>query len=204
MSYANMFELDSCLEDAIAYCEKHPDREHSKVHHFLLKSAQKELDSAVKASDEHFASWRAEYRDDKLAWKHLSTELRDTQNELRRVGAAGYFDQKVLYWNTDLLAGAVLEMLEYLRDRVGDLDFAQKRIDALQRRLDGATSDDFETRRSLKGYLRHSQVRSDAMKNAVNTIASFRKAVRKDLGKTNQEYQSLRWPQAIASDEAVL
>lgn len=204
MSYANMFELKSCLKDAIAYCEAHAERVHSQTYTELLTKAYADLLSAVEVSNKHFTSWRVEDREDKMAWKNLAKELRETQIELARVGAVGYFDQRILYWDTDLLAAAVKEMLEYLEDRKDDLDFAQKKIDVLQRQTSQALNEDFESGQKLKQYLRFAQVRSDAMKNAINTISGFRRVLRKDLGKGSEEYLALRWPIAVASDEALI
>lgn len=204
MSYANMFELTSCLEDALRYCEEHPEREHVATYHGLLKIASRDLKSSVDNSDHYFSSWRMEHREDKLAWKHLSKELAAVQKELSRVNALGYIDQRVLYWDQPMLAAAVAEMIEYLREHKDNLDFAVDKADKLERMLLNATDEDFESAMKLKNYLRFSQVRSDAMKNAVNTIAGFRKMMRKDLGRDNQEYLAVKWPQAVASDEAVL
>lgn len=204
MSYANVFELNACLDDSLNYCKSHPERRHCQDFSGLLAAAKANLDKGLKVSDERFSHWRMEDGDGRLAWKHLSKELAAVQNKLRRVNAIGYLDQKVMYWDPEMLVAAVNEMVDYLRERTDDLDFAADAADSMERQLERATSEKAESNQALKEYKRFSQVRSDAMVNTVDTIASFRRAVRRELGQHHADYQAIRWPQAVASDEAVL
>lgn len=204
MSYANYFEISKCLSDSLAYCQEHPDREHSKFHGKLLKRAQDRLETARAKSDQEFTEWRMENREDMLAWKHLASELQKVQKRLSRVNAVGYLDQKVMYWYHDALISAVAEMIDYLKARTDDLDFAVDAIAKLERKQEKATSEVTESGRALDEYLRYSKMRADAMREVTDTIAGFRKRLRRDLGKQDEAYQAIRWPQQIASDQRVL
>lgn len=204
MSYANINELEVCLVDVLRYCEEHAEREHSQSFEPLLRRAKAEFEESRKLSDQRFARWRAEDGDERLAWKHLARDLGQTQGRLRKVNALGFMDQKVMYWDEGKLIAAVDEMIGYLRERTADLDFAAEQADKLERQKEAAQSDHQGSEMALQDYSRFSQLRADAMANAVATIASFRRTLRRELGRENPEYTSIRWPQAVASDEAVL
>lgn len=204
MSYANMFELNKCLKDSLQYCSDHPDRDHCETFEPMLVRALENLTKATDSSDRKFTSWRMEDRDGRLAWKHLARDLAQVQRELKKVNAVGYLDQKVMYWDTGTLVLAVDEMIDYLRERTEDLDFAEEKADKLERQKDSALNDTHDSDEALKDYIRFAQMRSDAMTETVNTIASFRRVLRRELGKKSDDYHSIRWPQAVASDEAVL
>lgn len=204
MSYANINELEVCLVDVLQYCEEHPERGHTIAFEPLLRHAKDEFEETMKVSDQRYVRWRAEDGDERLAWKHLARELAQTQGRLRKVNALGFMDQKVMYWDQGKLIAAVDEMIEYLQERTGDLDFAAERAEKLQRQKEAALSDNQGSAVALKDYMRFSQLRADAISNAVATIASFRRTLRRELGRENPEYTSIRWPQAVASDEPVL
>ncbi len=202
--YANIFELNKCLKDCLAYCEEHPDREHSGFYEPLLRDAQRQLNKSTEKANKEFAEWRHENRDDMLAWKHLSKELAATQRELNRVNAIGYFDQKVNYWDRGQLLSAIDQMLTYLEKRRDDLSFAEERIDKLERQRSKALSEGTEADNALDEYVRFSKMRSEALMTTKDTIANFRKTLRRELKKTNDEYQGIRWPQQVSPDNQIL
>lgn len=204
MSYANVFELTKCLDDCLAYCQEHPDREHARFHQPLLEEAKRELDDTTEKAGREFTEWRMENRDDQLAWKHLAGELRSIQDQLESVNAIGFIDQRIRYWNRERLLAAVDAMLTYLREHEEDLDFAADCADKLERRRRKAISEGDEADRALDDYVRFSKMRADGLSNAKDTIANFRKVLRRDLSTRDEDYQSIQWPQQVASDNKVL
>ena len=202
--YANVFELTKCLADCIEYCEEYPDRRHSDFYLPLLEQAQDELRKTTDRANREFVEWRMESRDDELAWKHLSRKLSNIQDQLASVNAIGYIDQNVSYRNREALEEAVDEMMDYLRERTDDLDFADDEADKLERQLTKAKSEGEESERALDEYLRFSKMRANGLTTTKDTIANFRKALRRDLGRRDETYQSIRWPQQIAPDERVM
>lgn len=204
MSYANVFELTKCLQDCLEYCRQHPDRGHSQFYESLIRNAKEELEQSTDKANQEFTEWRMESRDDKLAWKHLAAKLASIQKQLDAVNAIGFLDQKVMYWNRPNLVAAVDKMILYLRERTDDIEFAADEADALERQKQKAQSEDNEADRALDDYIRFSKLRSDGLTNAKETIANFRKALRRDLTIRSAEYQAIRWPQQVAPDERVL
>ncbi|MFU8802552.1 MAG: hypothetical protein ACNA8W_01970 [Bradymonadaceae bacterium] len=204
MSNANVFELTQCLKDSLEYCENNPQTELCLYFHTRLASAQQEFHEGLKMTDGHFAHWRNEAGDDRLSWKHLAMELSKTQGRLGKVGAIGYPDQKVKYWNPASLELVVREMIAYLKSRSEQIAFASEQVEKLERQLERCFSETQEATDALRTYSRFVQMRSNAINNATNTIASFRQAMRRDLGKEHPAYKSIRWPFAVATDEAVL
>lgn len=204
MSVANVFELTKCLDDCIRYCELHPERAHSVMFGDRLRRARANFEDALKSTDRQFTQWRMESRDDKLAWKHLAKELRLTQDHLAQVGAVGYESERVMYWATHLLVDAVAEMVEYLRDRADQIDFAGKQADKLERMVDSAQGEAKDEGSAFNNYQRFATLRSDAFSDVADSLSSFRVLLRRELGKTNADYQSIRWPLSLAPDETVL
>ena len=204
MSYANIFELQKSLDDCLAYCQEHPDREHVEYHAPILRKAQQTLDKTTDKAADRFTDWRMENREDQLAWKHLAKELRSVQKQLDAVNAIGYIDQKIMYWARKPLVAGVEKMMEYLRERQDVLDFAEEAADKLERQLRKARDEDKESDRALDEYLRFSKMRSDGLSKAKEAIANFRKTLRRDLGRRDEDYQSIRWPLQVAPDQRVL
>lgn len=204
MSVANLFEITRCLADSLSYCEKNPNTELTRLFGARLASAKKELDDALNTTDGHFANWRAESGDDRLAWKHLSNELARAQTRLSKIGALGYPDQKLKYWDTDLLEGVVRAMIAYLKERGTQIDFAAEQAEKLERQLERCFSEHQTQDDALRTYKRHVQRRSDAINNGTNTIATFRQTMRRQLGTDHADYTAIHWPFAIATDESVL
>ncbi len=202
--YANVFELTSCLDDCIAYCDKHPERDHSRFHGPLLRGAKRDLTKSTERADKEFVEWRMESREDRLAWKHLARRVSAIQRKLDAVNAIGYVDQNVNYWDPETLLDVVAEMIRYLREREEDIDFAADEAGQLERLRAKAVSEDDETERALDEYLRFSKMRSDGLTTAKDTIANFRKALRRDLTTRNEDYQAIRWPHQVAPDDRVI
>jgi hypothetical protein len=204
MSVANIFEITKCLADSVAYCEKNPTSELGRFFQPRLTEAARELEEALKATDGHFTNWRMEAGDDRLAWKHLSNELARAQTRLNQIGAMDFPDQKLKYWDEEILQGVVLEMIAYLKSRASVIDFANEQAEKLERQLERCFSEHQTSNAALRTYTRNVQRRSDAISNSTNTIASFRQTMRRELGKDHPDYRSIRWPFAVATDDPVL
>lgn len=202
--YANVFELTACLDDCIEYCRRYSERKHSQFHGPLLRDAKRELEQTTEKADEEFVEWRMESREDRLAWKHLGRRVSAIQRKLDAVNAIGYVDQNVNYWDPETLLAVVDEMVDYLRARVEDIEFAEDEADKLERLRNKALSEDDESERALDEYIRYSKMRSDGLTTAKDTIANFRKALRRDLTRRDEDYQAIRWPHQVAPDDRVI
>ena len=204
MAHSNVLELETCLDECLAYCATHPKHEFVAFYHPRLQQAKERWVETVEVSDYHYLAWQKEFREDRVAWRKLSTELKKTQDALRRVNAVGYDESTVRHWDEELLTDAVNELLEYLRSRVDVLDIAQERIEALERLLGAAKSEVSDADTALSAFKRHVMFRADAMGAMIATIGDFRVAMRRELGKKSDEYRSIRWPMSVAPDEPVL
>ena len=202
--YANVFELSKCLDDCIEYCRNHSDQEHARFHLPLLQQARRQLDETTDRAEKEMYDWKAAFGQDKLALKTLSKKLRSIQDQLDKVNAIGYIDQTVMYWDRKPLLAATNEMIDYLREREDALDFAADAADKLERLRDKALNEGEESDRAREEYLRFSKMRADGLITAKETIANFRKALRRELGRSNEDYQAIQWPQQVAPDERVL
>lgn len=204
MATANVIELETCLKQAIEYCEQHPEHEFVEYHKPRLALARRKWEQSVRVSDEHYLTWQTEVRDDKTAWRGVANELKKTQKTLRRVNAIGFPTETVLYWDEEILAAAVQEMLGYLEDRRDAIEEAAELIEALERRLSIAQGEVSQADEAFREYNRHVLFRSAALGTLSATIADFRISMRRHLGKTDEEYLSIRWPITVAPDEPVL
>ncbi|MBA2661838.1 MAG: hypothetical protein H0U74_06055 [Bradymonadaceae bacterium] len=204
MANANIVELTTCLDDALVYCQKHPEREHVQVMAPRLAKAKRDLLEGIETTDAHFTHWRDEAGSDRLAWKHLANQLATLQRRLASVNAVGYPDQYVMYWDTEPLQAAVVAMVSYLRARTDQISFAQEQIDKLERQLERCEVDDQGTDAALRTYRRYIQLRADGIREAGDNIGAFRRLMRRELGTEHAEYKSIRWPFSIASDDHVL
>lgn len=204
MSVANVFELNKCLDDCIRYCEEHADRQHSAMFGPRLRKVRANFEEALKSTDRQFTQWRMESRDDKLAWKHLAKELRQTQDKLAQVGAVGYDPERVMYWSTALLIDAVKEMIVYLNERADQIEFASGQAEKLARMMDKATGEAREESSAFSNYQRFATLRSDAFSDVADSLSSFRQVLRRELGKESADYKSIRWPLTLSPDETVL
>lgn len=204
MSNVNFNELQVCLDDCLAYCKKYPERQHVRELEARLIRADQEFKQGIAISDRKFIKWRNESGDEMLQWKHLANQLAAIQRQLKSVNAVGYPSRRVMYWDVELLEVAIMEMISYLRSRVDVISFAQEQLDNLERRLDSCQSEDDDSERALKTYTRHVAMRADGMRMATDNIAAFRRAMRRELGKTSADYKSIRWPFDVATDEPIL
>ncbi len=204
MSNVNFNELQVCLDDCLAYCKKHPERQHVLNLEARLIRADHEFKQGIAISDREFTKWRNESGEEMLQWKHLANQLAALQRKLGSVNAVGFPSRRVMYWDAELLQNAVLEMIAYLRTRVDVISFAKEQIDNLERRLDSCNSEDGDSERALKSYTRHVANRASGMRMATDNIAAFRRELRRELGKTSADYKSIRWPFDVATDEPIL
>lgn len=204
MANANVIELETCLEQSLAYCEANAGDDFVKFYQPRLQHAKARWDETVRESDAAYLAWHADFRDDRIRWKKLGQELKATQNMLRKVNAIGYPDATVRHWDEEILTAAVREMLDYLAARTDVLELAAERMETLTRRLDAANNAESDQEHALQKYKRHVLFRAEALLTLNSTIAEFRIAFRRQAGKRSKAYQSIRWPMSIAPDEPVL
>lgn len=204
MANANVLELETCLAECLTYCAAHPKQSFVSFYQPRLEHARERWYDSVELSDAHYLDWQREALEDRVAWKRLATELKATQNRLRKVNALGYPDQTVRHWDEEILTAAVREMVDYLQSRADVIEIANERIDMLNRLLSAALSDDNEADTALRSFKRHVLFRADAMGTLGAVIGDFRVAMRRELGKKSDDYKSIRWPMTIAPDEPVL
>lgn len=202
MANVNLAELRSALKSCVEFCREHDDRDYCQRHKPLLEGALEDLEESRRETDAYFADWRSEQREQKKAWKDLAKELRRAQKELDRVNAFGYPDQRVMYWDEELLEEAIEEMIAYLQDEGGDYEFADDIASTLERKLELAHDEVGEQKDALRAYRRKVKKRSDAMGGAAQVIGDFRELLRDELGEDDPDYQSIRWPFGISPDEA--
>lgn len=204
MGNANVLELETCLEECIAYCAAHPKRDFVPFYAPRLAQAKQRWDESVAVSDHHYLNWQKEFREDRVQWRKLSNEYKQTQTALRRVNAVGYPEATVRYWDEEILADAVRDMVAYLDARRDVLDIAAERAELLTRSLSAAHSDDDIAEAALRQFKLHVLFRAQAMGTMSATIGDFRVAMRRAMGKKSDEYLSIRWPMTVAPDEPVL
>ncbi len=204
MSTANVIELETCLKQAIEYCETHPEYDFVEYFKPRLDLARRKWEQSVRVSDEHYLKWQTEMREDRTAWRTLATELKKTQKTLRRVNAIGFPTETVLHWDEEILTDAVQEMLDYLEARRDAIEEAGDLIDGLERRLSIAQGEESQADEAFREYNRHVLFRSAALGTLNSTIADFRDSMRRHLGKKHEDYQSIRWPMTVSPDEPVL
>lgn len=204
MAHANVLELETCLDECLAYCGANPAQEFVKFYEPRLEHAKQRWYDSVEVSDAHYLAWQREFRADRVAWKKLGTELAKTQNELRKVNAVGYPDETVRHWDEEILASYVREMIDYLEQRRDVIDLAAERIEALTRVLAAAQGETSDADNALDSYKRHVLFRAEAMGTLVATIGDFRVAMRRTLGKRDEAYKGIRWPMSVMPDEPVL
>lgn len=201
MANVNVADLRASLKECIEFCQEHDDREYCQRHLPRLERALENFQSSRRETDQTFANWRAEQRAEKKAWKALSQTLAETQDELERVDAFGYPDERVRYWDPERLEDAVQMMMSYLADHSDDIEVADKYHDKLERELSAAKDEGSEQGNALRQYTQKVKIRSDAMGAAKEAVDDFRNALRDELGENHPEYQSIRWPYALSPDD---
>lgn len=204
MPNANIIELETCIDDCIAYCEQNRSSPYAQLFHAKLSTMRTRWEKSLRLSESHHTRWRSEQREERLAWKHLSNALREAQRELHRVGAIDFPAERVLYWDEERLMIQVDRMRVYLSEHLSALDFAQPMLDKLGRHIETANTEEREADSALGDFKRFIDMRREAMNELGSTIGDFRIALRRGIGKRDPAYQKIRWPFAIASDENVL
>lgn len=204
MSYANVLELERCVEACIEYCRSQP--EHAFAQHFLplLEHARRKYHDNFRDTDASFIRWRREAIEDKIVWKELARELKSIQKMLREVNAIGSPQTKVAYWDTEILTASVDEMSGYLRAHVADLPEAEERIEQLQRKLEAARSEDADEHDTLEAFRRMATFRTQALGTLDSTLTDFRNSMRRHLGKHDATYQAIPWPMSLSPDQRVI
>ncbi len=204
MATANVIELETCLKECLDYCRAKTGEEFVDFYLPRLEHAAQKWERSVEMSDKYYLQWQKEFIEDKLAWKHLGAELRATQKMLARLGAEGYDKEIFYHWDEEILTEQVEQMIAYLSERKDVIDEAPAAIQGLQRRLDAATGETSEMDDALHEYNRHVMFRAEAMGTLSNVLSNFRESMRRQLGKKNPEYKSIRWPLTLNPDEPVL
>lgn len=204
MAYANIAEVEVCLQDCLKYCERNPGSVYCLEFGDRLKAVIADLKSSRVSSDQHYSSWRRERGADKRSWKKVALLLREAQNELKKVDAVGYPDRRVMYWDSELLEAAARGMMKYLSAHREDIEFAADYVARFEQQIGGALTEDDDSEQAYQTYQNHIGARRDAMADATFLITDMRSAMRRDLGVDNPEYQSIRWTWALSPDEPVL
>lgn len=203
MPSANLFELESCIDDCVAYCEAHPDLRVAQLYLPQLREARQRYHESMQASDRHHVLWRTEEREEMVVRKQAAALLRETQQRLRAIGAKDAPLTRILYWDDELLRNAIDDMVAFLRANA-TIDFAASTVEQFDRLMDKADSELQEANAALKNYQRFVDLRREAMSGLSGIIGEFRVALRRTVGKRDADYQKVQWPYAIAPDEGVL
>lgn len=204
MPNVNVAELKSSLKQCVEYCREHQDRDYCERHLSRLEEALEDLRESRRETDEFYSDWMKQHRSQRQAWKELAETLREVQDELDRVNAVGYPDERIRYWDEELLEEAVDEMVEYLEEEGDDVESAGDMAGRLERYLKAARDETEQQENARGAYTRRVKKRSDAMGLAINVLADFRDLLREQLGEEHPEYEGIRWPYGVAPDQAVL
>lgn len=204
MAYANIAEVEVCLQDCLLYCERNPDSVYCLEFGDRLNAVLADLQTSEASSDLHYSSWRRERGADKLSWKKVAMLLREVQDELKKVDAVGYPDRRVMYWDAELLEVAAQQMIKYLSAHREDITFAADFIGRFGQLLGGAHTEDDDSEQAYRTYQNHIGARRDALTDATFLITDLRSSMRRDLGVNDPEYKSIRWAWALSPDEPVL
>lgn len=204
MANANVIEIETCLKEALKFCEEHQDLEFIRHYHPRLERAKKLFEDAVKASDHHWIQWQKESQEDKVVWKHMANEYLAAQRALVRQNAVGYPNVRVRHWDEEALLGYVEEMIAYLDEHKADIEDATAMSEKLQRLVGKALKENKDESEAFKNYQRYATQRSNAFGVIGSALWEFRGAMRRHYGKRNPTYLSIRWPLTLNSDETVL
>jgi len=204
MPNVNMANLRASLEQCVEFCRDNDNRDYCARHLPMLEEALEELKESREETDDRYADWRDRRQDQLQAWKRVAKLLDETQRELNRVNAVGYPDQKVRYWDQELLEGVVEEMIEYLRARTDEIESAETYADKLRRELDEALEEIEKQEKALRLYQRLVEKRTDAMAGAAQAVKDFRALLEDEIGTDHPDYEGIRWPYALSPTEAGL
>jgi chromosome segregation ATPase len=201
MANVNTAELRASLKNCVEFCRANDDRDYCQRHLPRLEKALHKLQESRDETDACFTDWREEQRQQKQSWKELARELRQTQEELSRVDASGFPDERVMYWDEEILAEAINRMIDWLKEQGEAIDFAVDTADKLERKLESAQGENEEQEEALRVYRNKVKKRSDSMGRAIQVVVDFRELLRDQLGEEHEDYQSIRWPYALSPDD---
>lgn len=204
MAYATIAEIEVCLADCIRYCEQNPGSAQCVRYGARLKKVHADFHATEEMAGQQFSTWRREEGLDKASWKRVATLLRDAQRQLREVDAIGYPDQRVLYWDEELLEVAARQMMDYLRARTADFEFAAEYLSRFEQAIGAAHSEGRQSGEALRTFHNHVGARREALTDATQLITEMRAFMRKKLGVSHPDYTSIRWVWAFSPDEPVL
>ena len=204
MGNANFIELETCLSECIEFCSANSDHEFVDIHSARLDDAKRKFEDGISQSDARFITWLNESRDEKLRWKKVGDELANVQKQLRRVNAVDFPTEVVRHWDIELLQNAVDEMVHYLEQKSDSIESASALKDGLTRVTATAQSESKQCALALDEYRRFARLRAEAFGTLSNVLGDFRKSMRRNLGKRDELYQSIRWPMSLEPDETVL
>lgn len=204
MTYSSIAEIEMCLADCLRYCQKHPGSVHCQRFSSRLKRVAKDFEQTGESATAQFSAWRQEDGLNKQGWKVVATLLRDVQRELKGIDAIGYPDQRVMYWDEELMEVAAREMMAYLQGAAEHIPFASDYLSRFEQAIGRAHGEVAETNQALQTFNNHIGARRRALDDATQLIIEMRSSMRRDLGKDNPEYQSIRWAWALSPDEPVL
>jgi hypothetical protein len=205
MPNANLIELETSMASCLSFCEANKDKvELAAMYHPRFERMISRYHEAIRASDHHHAGWQAEQREETVARKQISDLLRRTQQRLHAMGAIGFPNQRLLYWDFEELLEVVDAMQAYLAEHSDELEFASEVRERFGRLLAAAQAESQDVDGSLKRFQRFVDLRRAAINEAGSLIGEFRVGLRRTLGKTHPLYQGIYWPYSIASDENML
>ena len=169
-----------------------------------LERAREKWVESVENSDRYYLMWQKEFIEDKQSWRKLGGEFRSIQKELRQLGAEGYPTDPMYHWDEEALAAVAQTMIEYFNERRGQIPEAGEKSERLQRLAEAANDESAESGYALHEFNRHVLFRAEAMGTLSSVLSDFRQSLRRDLGKHNELYRSIRWPISLSPDERVL
>lgn len=204
MAYSNIIELRACMADCLAYCDKHQDLEFVGFHHPRLIHAHQSFEEAIKKSDRFFKVYTDSNIADKQAWKAASVSLRKLQKNLERYEVSGFPSEIILYWDTDVFRGHAQRMIDWLAKHEEAYPGMSDDATEFRRLCEGAESARVTRDNAIAEYARQAQFRAAAFGTLSTFLTEFRRSSKRNLGKSNSEYQAIRWPFGLAPDRPIL
>ncbi len=196
----NFFELENCLDTLVPFIERHPQKGYVKDFGPRARKAKDHLHQSFRDTDAVYTKWRLELGEGQLAMKHLQRACKKTQAHLEEVGAIGFPEDVVDYWDEGATVACAKAIIAWLKENEAALDKAAPMIAEIQTKLAAATGDVETGDQSLETYQRLSGGRKLAMEDAILAIDVLRRSIRDDLGIESPEYQAIRWPAMVAPD----
>ncbi len=200
MANVNLFELEGCLVALKGFCEQNPRKPYVLRYRSGVEEAQRLLKAALTETDQTYTRWRLEMGGDQLAHKHLQRAFKRLQGKLRELGAVGWPEEPVSYWDDAKTVEAAKEMLAFLEEHQKGLDFAAEGIAELKGLLGGSTKEAHEHTEALEAYRRVAAQRKEGMELALDIVSELREELRADLGRDSEAYRAMKWPAMLNSD----